>query len=472
MNINNLIPFKMKTTLKFIFLTILVIGISSCKKEDAKLPFNQLSEEDNKQLVEDSAIKAAKAFDQMKDEPAVEGSVSMIYHMDMASPMDKKSVEIDKAISTLKAVAAMNGDDGDINDLLSAIRDPKELSDDPESIQEAWDMLVGTYTWNSSMDDWDYTENPNEIVFIFPSTENGTSNNATFTVSNYTGVMISNPLEDDYSGDLPASLNMELVIDGETAMTYVFAAEYNSDGIPTSLASDLTMGTFVLSADMTNNDTEVSANYKFTNDGETVMEISGALEGDFSDENIQNNTVTYTETYEWTDYIYNENTQMYEEVIVTEVDEWEEVDIEEIIQSGHFKFRLYDISIGGTGDIKALVDTMDLIYPEDYYDDPNYDDKTAAQQEAAALNNNLHIYAIDEASRKKIADVEAYVVEENYGDGYYSYWVDFRLVFGDGSLVDLETYFEQGFEDFVAEINSMIRDLNGQYDLDLDQIDY
>jgi hypothetical protein len=68
--------------------------------------------------------------------------------------------------------------------------------------------------------------------------------------------------------------------------------------------------------------------------------------------------------------------------------------------------------------------------------------------------------------------VEAYVVEDNYYGDYYDYWVDFRLKFGDGSYVDMETYFEEGFDDFIAEVNEIIRDLNGEYNWDIEEIDY
>ena len=47
-----------------------------------------------------------------------------------------------------------------------------------------------------------------------------------------------------------------------------------------------------------------------------------------------------------------------------------------------------------------------------------------------------------------------------------------RLVFGDESLVDLETYFETGWDDFIDELNVMISELNAEYDLYLDPIDY
>ncbi len=456
----------MKLLSKFVFIAMITLAITSCKKEDANLPFNQLDEETNKQLVEDSAIDAAKAVDELKDHMAVDASVSMAMHMSTSNPIDAQSAKKSKVTRTIEALAALDSDKGDMHEIFAAMNSPQELADDPETIQEAWDMLIGTYTWNPGADDWDYAANSNNIIFIFPSTENGTSNNATLTISNYTGVMVSNPLEDEYNGDLPTSLNMEFEVDGATVLTYTFAAAYDADGIPTSVASNLKMDPFEFATDLTNNDTEASASYKFTKGGDNVIAISAGIEGDFTQENIDNNTVTHFGT----DWVYNPSTQMYEEVIDTE-NTWDEVAFEEVIQTGHFKFQLYNISVGGTGDIKGAVDEIKLLYPENYNEDPNYNEQAAATQGAAIFNQYIDLYAIDEDSRKKIADVEAYVVEDNY-DGYTNYRVDFRLVFGDGSLVDLETYFTQGFEDFVAELNSMIDDINTEYELDFDHIDY
>ncbi len=463
----------MKTQLKFGMFILLAVAISSCKDDDgSNIAFSELSVEENKQVVENSAISAARDFDALKDLSVVDASVSLGIRFDIADPLSSNTGKKSKVTSTIELLAGLETDETGIHELLNELKSPGNLKSDPETIQDVWDEIVGTYTWNFTNENWDYTANPDAIVFHFPSNDNGTSNNAVLTISNYTGVIITSPVNEDYDGDLPASLDMDLTIDGTIVMTYTFAAEYNSDGIPSSIATDLTTEPYKFSIDITNNDKEVSASYKFTKNGDIVMEISGGVEGDFTQENIDNNTVIHTNTWEWTDYVYNEATGGYDEVIRTEVDEWEEVDMEEIAQSGNFKFQLYDISINGIGDIKALVDSMDLIYPENYWNIPGFDEKEATELEVSLLNNNLHMYAVDEEANRKIAEVNAYLVMESYGGSNYDYWVDFRLEFGDGSFVDLETYFEEGFEDFIAEINSMIYDLNSEYGWDIETIDY
>ena len=178
--------------------------------------------------------------------------------------------------------------------------------------------------------------------------------------------------------------------------------------------------------------------------------MSAAVEGDFSDENIEDNTYTETNDYG---------------------DEWEELDAGGVFSNGNFKFQVYNISLNGKGNIKNLADSLKIIYPDDSWNDPSFDEQAAAEDEAALINNNLDIWALDEEAGVKIAVAEAYVYEETYGQ-YSDYWVEMRLRFGDGTYVDLETYFDDGFDQFVAELNKMIVELNNDYDLELEEIDY
>jgi hypothetical protein len=461
----------MKKRLNLILAAAIAIGISSCDKKDENLAFNKLDVEENKALVETSAIEAARTFDAMKDHDVIDAMVSLGTNLDAADPTSSKPGKKSKFTKTVNAVGGLGTGETGINDLFAVMAAPGEFSDDPESIQELWDEIVGTYTWNFDNERWDYEANADAIVFLFPSTTDGTSNNATLTIYDYEGVVISTPIDDEYSGDLPVSLNLKLEIDGSVVLTYTFAVEYNDDGIPSSVASDLDMSPYKFSIDITNNDKEISATYQFTNDGDIVLMLHGGVEGDFTQENIDANTYIEYDTYEWTDYQYNPVTEQYEWVTITETDEWEEVEIGGIIHTGRIKMQLYNISVVGIGNVTAIADSIKAIYPDDYWNDENYDEQAATQREADMMNEHLQIFVIDEDSRKKIADVEAYVVED-IDDWYTNYYIDFRMVFGDGSMVDLETYFEEGFEDFVAELNGIISDLNNKYDWDIDPIEY
>lgn len=464
----------MKTKLGILAIAagMIILGFSCSKDKDEGVPFSTKSVEENKQVVENSAIELAQTMDEMKDIETVDAAVSLGSLLEQADPFGGETMKSSKVSLVVDAVAGLKEGENSIHRLFNAMKANQELAEEPESIQEIWEELVGIYTWDPGVNDWNKVTASDKIQFQFPSTEGGTNNDAKLTVSNYTGVFIANPLDEEYTGDLPVSLNMKLEIGSTAVMTYTFAAQYNADGVPSSVASDLTIEDFSFSIDLTNNSTQISGNYKFKNGTQTIMEIGGGINGDFTQENIDANTETITDTWTWTNWVYNPNTGMYEPVEVTETDEYTEVEAEEIIHRANAKFQIINIALIGTVNIKDMVNEVDALYPEGYWEDPNFDEEEATTKEAAIMNKYLAMYAMDVKSKTKIAQAEAYVVLDDYYPEYPDYYVDMRLKFGDGSLTDMETYFEEGFEDFIAEINSMITELNGKYDWALEPVEY
>jgi len=101
----------------------------------------------------------------------------------------------------------------------------------------------------------------------------------------------------------------------------------------------------------------------------------------------------------------------------------------------------------------------------------------AAQVEA--INQNVSLSLRYAESNEIIALVEAYPVSEEYT--YQEYWYngewhetpitvtetnycfDMRFVFADGSKVDAETYFGEGFEDVIDEFEAYLDELENTY---------
>ncbi len=453
-------------------LTLTGLFIISCSEDDSgPEPFSQKSVEENKQVIETSGITLANSVDDLNDLSAFEVVVSLAILLDEADPLENKTKKASKVATTFGVLAGYKNGTNTINDLFRVMKSPQDL-DDPESAQEVWDELVGTYTWNRHMEEWDYAPNSSQMVLKFPAKEGGTSNNAELTISNYGGINRSNPLDEEYTGDLPASLNMVLKADGTTLVTQTYTAGYNSDGIPESIAADLTIETFRFEVDLTNNSTEVSVNSKLTHDGRILINAGVTGKGDFTGDNIDNSLVTHTRTYTWTDYVWDEVSQSYQWVDVTETDEWEELDVGKVFHSANARCQVVDIALKGDVDIQNLYDELEALYPDDYRDDPGYDDETYTNQEEHIINKYVNLYAVDLKAGTKIAEAEAYVVKDRRWDDSYNYWIDFRLKFGDESTVDMETYFEEGFSDFIGEVNAIIFELNSEYDWDLDPLEY
>ena len=255
----------------------------------------------------------------------------------------------------------------------------------------------------------------------------------------------------------------------------VFGATYDNAGVPQTVAADLTVETYKFEVDLSNTSTVASVNYKFSQNGNTIMDMGAGGKGLFTEANIDEHTVTTThqETYGYYDYVYNEETGYYEEVYVEIIDEWEEteVEFEEIINSADAHFQLYDIALRGDVDVKGLMDQMRIL--DEQLENEEISEDTANARGSAKINQFLNLRLVNVKTNEIMAKAEAYPVKKVDPEwGWEDNYIDFRLTFGDGSHVDMETYFEEGFDDFVDEINALIDDINSDYDLEIDPVEY
>lgn len=456
----------MKKLFFMIFLgSFLVFMISSCNEDkDTAEKFSKLSVEENKTVVEDAGIDFVGVVDRMRPLETIDVVANLA---DIMSSSGSKGIVFfrdSKLFSALKTATSTAKGDKKVNDVFDAMISCK--GDDPESIKQFWDENVGTYTWNPSLDDWDIVLGGNKFTFNFPSSDVAITNDAIFTISNYTGVNIANPVDEDYTGDLPATVNANLKVGSKTLITFVFGAEYNTDGVPNKIAADLDIEGFKFEIDIANTKEVVSVSYKFLEGADIIMKLTASGEGLFTEENYNDNTTTHSETNYYYEYVYNPYTQMWEEVLVPYTDTWEETDFEEILNSANAEFQLFNIAIRGNIDVKNLVDQIRIID-----DNENLSDEAAATQSAEKINQYLNLRLVNVSNNEIMAKVEAYVVHEtNYS--YEDIYVDLRLTFNDGSPIDVETYFDNGFDSFVNELNGLINDLNSEYELDLDPVEY
>ncbi|MCF8378909.1 MAG: hypothetical protein K9H49_04980 [Bacteroidales bacterium] len=455
-----------------LLLTISSLFLVACKKDkdENPEPFSQLTVEQNKEVIEIAGIEMVNTMDDMKDLDAIEVCVNLAETLDSADPTASKPGKKSKLAYTVDAIAGIASDDYEFNAFFNDMKYGVEI-EDPESIQDLWEEIVGTYTWNSEMQDWDYSENSSEVVLLFPAMDNSTSNDGKLRIYGYMGVFMNNPLDDEYSGDLPTDIAFEISVNNTVLVTYTFGVNYNEEGIPSALASDLSIPPFKWEVDMTNNDTDVTLNYKFTHNNEIVLEVGGGAKGLFTQANVDANTVLVTDTYYYYDWVYNPMTGYYEEVLVEGIDEWEEVEFEEIINSSEAHFQMFNILINGEVNIKALVDQIRIIEDAETEDWTDADYTKETEDIVVEINKNINLRVINADDNSKIAEIEAYVVTETNSWGEDS-WIDFRFVFSDGSTIDAETYFDEGFENFVDEINALIADINAEYDANIDPIDY
>lgn len=412
---------------------ILVIGLFSlssvtmfsCKDEEPAIApapteytpptaFSSKTSEENKAQLETNGIDLVNDLSILKNTSGIEAlaNLSSLFGSSGDEGMRKSS-----GGNLLESIRNFRLGHGSSEDVFNSMR----LSEHgAQSLQEVFDENAGTHTWNASINDFDFVSGSGAIVYKFPSTETGSTNNAALTFKDYKGVVIATPI-DDYTGDVPTNLLIELTVDGSKVMDYTFSATYSSTGEPTSVNSKLTVAPFALSVTI-NNTTDVAGfEYTFSKDGKTLISMGISAKGKFNDTaNTQNPS--------------------------------------DVITEGTVHFQFLNIKVSGTVDVVALEKELN---------------ENTTDSEDEIINRHTHLVVYYADSNEKIADTEYYTFTEtttityywdSNGDGidepftetYEDEYGDLRFIFSDGSKVDSETYFESGFDAFKTKIDELI----------------
>lgn len=437
------------------------LGFSSCNKDDDSAPnpaqapdtFSELTVEQNKTNIEDNGIAMVNKMNELKSSSAIETSINLSQLLELNDPLsDDTMLEPGRLsgstskYSIVQALAGLGQGTSGSKEIFETLK--TSTAEAPETPQEIFDDAAGTYTWNTSTQDWDAVEGGNKIIFKFPSTETGTTNNATYTVHSYSGITgTPNPLDADYAGDLPSGLAVDLAIDGNVVLEYGFAGAYNANGEPTSFSTFLTLTPFKFVVTLTNNSRDISAKYSLTHNESILMDMGIGVNGNFTTEAIENST-----------------------------------DESEYLNSGYAYFQMLDIKLSGDVNIKALIEENNKIYSEEY-DDMDFDYDAATVQVVESFNRNVNLVLYYVAANAKIAETEFYVMEEEVlenCDYEYNYetgeWMtsncetgiekteNIRLVFADESKSDLETYTNGSFVDLEADFQELLDALEADLD--------
>jgi hypothetical protein len=420
----------LKKNLFFVFLC-LAVTISACKKsKDNPDPFNAnfngASVEENKATLEDNGIQLVDEFDQMKDVKAIKvianlGDLSV-------SNSSFKSAKVQEALAPIKPLASVKDSKGMKNVLKAAILD------DPESLAADWDSIVGRYTYNSATEEFEKTALSNEVIIEFPGLKTDVTNTAQITIHNFSVVTLVDPVIDFGEGvtpQLPTSLNMELSYNNVVISTYIYTASFESNGIPLSISSTISIGEFSFSATLTHSpDKNASITYSLKRNDQKLIETHVEANGDWSKDNIDANSDGYFET---------------------------------IINNANTYIQVMNIKVAGEVDFSKLAPALRTIQKNKLLTD-----QKRAEQIAAAINDNAKLVVVTVDKNEKISEAEAYAFKDEYDE----WQVDLRFVFGDGSKVDAETYFNEGFNGLVDAINNLIAEINAENDINIDPVEY
>lgn len=433
-----------------LFSLFVFVIISACKKDkDDPTPFDvqytNETPEKSKQKVEQNAIDFIDKLDQLSSTTAIEILMNL---NELQS--DGEKYAFTPATNPLISLSALNSDKS-VSKVFESMKALSEmLEDDPINFSEMFDSIAGRYTWDFETEEFIESELEDQVIIEFPGLPTDLTNTAAITIDNFSVVEIAEPFEvwpENLDPELPATINIDLQYNEESIAGVSFEAGYQGDGLPTTVKVELYVDDFTFTTSATHKPFSSASwtnTLKFQND--ILFEIYVAATGNWSEENIENNTFEETYTDEWESY--------------TET----EVHIEEIIKNGNAHVILLNLMVAGKVNFKALGDELRAI-------DEVSSEEEYAQAAVDALNKYAELVVIYRDSNKMIAKAEAYV-ESSY-DPYYEeedYYPSMRFVYADGSKVDVATYVDSELDGFFEALNDFIDKLNAEYNLEIEHV--
>ena len=204
--------------LNYLFLVAISVGtvLSSCNKDDDKeltgdeiVNSNPETPEDHKANLEQTGISLAEEISGLQSSDAMDALYSF------STIMNEDEDDADMPLKMVTQMASVSGQKS-IKSFFSVLEDGQEII----NMQEEWDEIAGTWEYDPTIDDFEETDPDNsDLVFMFPATAGGTSNDAKIIVHEpgwYTGPYIFADSLDERPDKLPTSLLVELFVEGNS----------------------------------------------------------------------------------------------------------------------------------------------------------------------------------------------------------------------------------------------------------------
>ncbi|HET8827999.1 MAG TPA: hypothetical protein VFM79_01600 [Pelobium sp.] len=405
----------MKKQLLFFVLGATVLAFGCKKKSDPgqddpfKLEYSNNTVEQNKAELETSGTEFVKEFSTLPDEPFIDV-------LDVFSTLNFEAIDVDaigvNSINNIKVAAVRKNIKMFVSPAQGASTDVAKLSG-----------VYGIYVWNATDEEFVKQTATDKVEFRFPSTEGGTSNDATLTFTYEVGLTAT---IDDEKVELPKKSTTTLKVGSQTLLSVNTSHEYKSDGTPTKSNVVAVMGAFEMSNEVVNDGNNASVSFAIKKGTKALMSISASGDG--------KGTVSAIEE-----------------------------DEDDLINNGNFTLEVMNFKFTGKADIKSIIEENDAI------SDTN--NESRINKEAAIFNKYAQLVVVNTTDNTIIAKLEmkGEVGEE---DCYsYTYWDGTRdvtvincetstelipmLIFKDGTKQSFEDYGENGFQAVIDEFEKL-----------------
>jgi hypothetical protein len=440
--------------------------------------YSNKTAEEAKQDVENEAIKLVNEIDLLEDDESIDVMMNLA---DLLGGDNNAQPIAGEYNIPLKAAQTIADDSKSATDVYSVL---KAASAGRVALKDSFNThIAATYTYNFTTQEFDETPNNDALVIKFPGKESDLTNTAEIFVGNLTVQNITTPhaeIANEVSSiELPTGLTATLKYNNNVLINYSLTASYMSDGVPTLLKNELTIGQFSFVEELTNTDNkDASFDFSFKKGDNVLIGFGASVEGDWTASNID--AQKYEEAYTYYDYIWNPDTYNYEMVEVT--DSYEEVYMEEILQKSNAYITIMNLKAVGTANIKAIVDAeqaFDAAHEADrdeYGDYPENIEEQETDAMVAAISQNSRFALVYGTENTLIASLEPYKAENTYTYEYYDWEtdqiiqytetesdLDFRMVFKDGSPVAMETYIDTELDGFFTALEDFGSKMDATY---------
>jgi hypothetical protein len=428
----------------------IIVAFMACKKDNktSSTDLNSLtySSKDSTEIKADLESTGSTLITQLSNlnnETGMQATVNLISLLDVANSVDISLKSA--AFRTLKSAAALSNGTTGVEGLFSTLRQ----TSDEIGLLQAYDSIAGTYTYNFETGGFD-KEAASTFSVKFPATladKTAKKLSGVFEIAKPTVQTGSYIYGDETVTELPTSIQYDIKVNDNTALNYAFTAAYNTSGMPTSVTSILTIGTFIFNTTWGYSTADVSLNYSIKNSSTTIIDMGWEMTGNFDKTNIQtvNNSVDPDPTL--------------------------------ILTNSNAHLQFYNIKIAGQIDFKDFYNGLISIENESSAD-------TVKQTEAVALiKSDMALVVVYADNSQMIAKAEPYLKPYQYTDWYWNsttqswasevvteYEIDMRMVFADKSKSDLSTYFQSGFSSLTGDFNTFIHELNTTYGWSIDNV--
>lgn len=421
-------------SVKFLFsalcLSAMVLLVSCGKDKDvSEGPIDsKLTAEEHKEKLSAIGVDFVNDIDEIADEPLI---AIMIQFDELSSEYEiAESMAKFAPIQYLNQYTELQDNPKKVLDLKSVAT---YMDDEPETMSELWDEMVGTYTFNSETMMWDYTEATDEVTFIFPSNETNLENgvnDVNIRIFDFAYQDATSETVQETSTELPTSLQISVTT---TASDQIFGldmtASYYSDDMPKLMENsmDMVYYSWNTTMDMTDRSKEMSMSSSYKKGSEVIAAFNLDIKANFDMDAIQ-------------EALDNEDITA----------------IQDLLNNGNASFQVNNLKLVGFVDVKNMIaDMTDL--------SENLDESTTEEEYIDAMvkvyNDNINLYLMYVSENEVIARAEAYAY---YDTEWAEYTFSWRIVFTDGTAFD-DSYFEEGFEDFFDEMDDFILEMEELY---------